>query len=173
MKWSSKSILLAFILAAIGGTLLHFVYGWFPNPITMIFAPVNESIWDHLKLIYWPFLAAALLLTRKGESGCRAPWLLSLLIICAALLGVGYWFHILLQGDSMWFDIILYLVLMAAGFLLPRLFAPLAGKGWWSEALGVLVALLGGAIVLFSFLPPDQILFVDLSAVRTWLTIPY
>jgi len=31
--------------------LLHFLYEWFPNAITAIFTPVNESIWEHMKLI--------------------------------------------------------------------------------------------------------------------------
>lgn len=31
--------------------LLHFLYNAFPNSITSIIAPVNESIWEHMKLI--------------------------------------------------------------------------------------------------------------------------
>ena len=32
--------------------LYHFLYKWFPNPIFEIFFPVNESIWEHMKLLY-------------------------------------------------------------------------------------------------------------------------
>ena len=40
--------------------------------------------------------------------------------------------------------------------------------------LGVLAVLaLGAALVLFTFLPPDCPLFLDLSGVNTWSTIPY
>ena len=173
MNTLSRRILLAFVLAVIGGTLLHFVYDFFPNPVTALFSPVRESLWEHLKIIYWPFLAALLLLTRRGEPGCRAPWLLSLLVICALMLLAGYWYHVLLGGDAMAFDIGLYVVLMAVGFLLPRLFWPLADQGWWCRALWLLVLLLGGAILLFTSLTPSGLLFADLSAVRTWATIPY
>ena len=31
--------------------LLHFIYNVFPNSIISIMAPVNESIWEHMKLI--------------------------------------------------------------------------------------------------------------------------
>ena len=31
---------------------LHFIYEKFPNFITSIFAPVNESIWEHMKIIF-------------------------------------------------------------------------------------------------------------------------
>lgn len=30
----------------------HFMYEWFPNKATAIFFPVNESIWEHMKLIF-------------------------------------------------------------------------------------------------------------------------
>ena len=31
---------------------LHFLYEKFPNFITSIFAPVNESIWEHMKILF-------------------------------------------------------------------------------------------------------------------------
>lgn len=31
---------------------LHFLYEWIPSSITAIFVPVNESIWEHMKLIF-------------------------------------------------------------------------------------------------------------------------
>lgn len=36
--------------------LTHFLYDWFPNPIFSIFFPVNESIWEHMKMIYTTIL---------------------------------------------------------------------------------------------------------------------
>ena len=32
--------------------LYHFLYDWLPNPVFSIFFPVNESIWEHMKLLY-------------------------------------------------------------------------------------------------------------------------
>ena len=32
--------------------LWHFMYDWFPNFLTSIFFPVNESIWEHMKIIF-------------------------------------------------------------------------------------------------------------------------
>jgi len=40
-------IIISFILSFI----LHFLYNIFPNFITSIISPVNESIWEHMKLI--------------------------------------------------------------------------------------------------------------------------
>ena len=44
------------IIAIIGifvlAFLFHFIYEWIPNTLTSIFFPVNESIWEHMKLIF-------------------------------------------------------------------------------------------------------------------------
>lgn len=35
---------------------LHFLYNLLPNSLFSIFVPVNESIWEHMKLIYTSYL---------------------------------------------------------------------------------------------------------------------
>lgn len=173
VKTSLRRVWLILSLTILSGILLHFLYDWLPSPLTAVFSPVRESLWEHVKIIYWPFLAAMWLLTRGGERGGQAPWLLSLLLICGGMLAVAYWYHFVRGGESLAFDIGLYFVSIAAGFLLARLFRGLDGRGWWREGLWVLVLLLGGAILLFTFLTPTGALFADLAAVRTWLTIPF
>lgn len=32
--------------------LFHFIYGWLPSTLTAVFFPVNESIWEHMKLLF-------------------------------------------------------------------------------------------------------------------------
>ena len=32
--------------------LFHFIYDWLPCALTEIFFPVNESIWEHMKLLF-------------------------------------------------------------------------------------------------------------------------
>ena len=66
-------------LSILAGSALHFLYDLWPNPLTAVFAPVNESVWEHLKLLYWPFLAAAFVLT-KDEADGRKSWC-SILIV--------------------------------------------------------------------------------------------
>ena len=46
------SIFVIFILSIIS----HFMYTWFPNYLFSILFPVNESIWEHMKLIATPTL---------------------------------------------------------------------------------------------------------------------
>lgn len=41
--------------------LFHFMYDWFPNPIFSIFFSVNESIWEHMKMLYTTVLVYGIL----------------------------------------------------------------------------------------------------------------
>ena len=34
----------------------HFAYKWMPNLISSLFFPVNESIWEHMKLLFIPYV---------------------------------------------------------------------------------------------------------------------
>lgn len=169
----SKKMLVAFVIATLVGACMHFVYAMLPNPVTALVSPINESLWEHLKILFWPYLVASLLLTRGGEKGCRAPWLLSLLVQSAAMLAGGYLYHIVLTGDALAVDVGLYVLCMAAGFVLPGLFHSVADKPGLRDAVTLAVVALAAMIVLFTFLPPDHILFADLSGVNTWTTIPY
>lgn len=57
-----RNTALCFILtAAILGTLNHFLYFLSgQSAIVALFCPVNESVWEHLKLLYFPFLFVSL-----------------------------------------------------------------------------------------------------------------
>lgn len=49
--------IISIIASIILGTLLHFTYEWSGNnPIIGIFSAVNESVWEHLKLSFFPML---------------------------------------------------------------------------------------------------------------------
>lgn len=169
MYYSKRQLVLTALAAMALGVGLHFLYRWLPNPVTALFSPVNESLWEHVKVLYWPYLLAALWVT-WGRPGAIRPWLLTLLFMCGAMLGIGYGYHVLLGGEMLWVDLFTYFALMAFGFWFPLRFSGPFGKKWFvpmvlSTALGVLIA----ALTLW---PPQGILFADLSAVRTWLRIP-
>ena len=66
LRWELGEI--AFIVVL--GSLLHFAFEWSGRsiPITPI-AAVNESVWEHLKLGFWPALVYAVLEYRRlGKS---------------------------------------------------------------------------------------------------------
>jgi hypothetical protein len=49
---------LGFGITTLLGTILHFLYDWTgENFLIAPFAAVNESTWEHMKLLFWPMLA--------------------------------------------------------------------------------------------------------------------
>ena len=45
-----------FIFVGVFGTLNHFLFEWFDsNTVIALFCPVNESVWEHLKLLFFPY----------------------------------------------------------------------------------------------------------------------
>ena len=156
MSRLSRSVLLAFAAAVVAGSCLHFVYDLFPCPVTALFAPVSESLWEHAKLLYWPTLISGLLL--KDRLGARA---FSLLAAAGLMLGAGWLWHGVLGGESLLFDVVLYVACMGLFFLLPAL---LRGPFWqdsrklWAALAAVLLAL----VILFTWLPPEAALFREL-----------
>ena len=52
-----KYDIIGFVFVSIIGTLAHFVYEWTnKSVIAALFCPINESPWEHLKLIFFPYL---------------------------------------------------------------------------------------------------------------------
>lgn len=65
------------VFAVIFGSVLHFVYSWSGNNfIVGLFAPVNESPWEHMKLVFTSLILFALieypLLKNKVNNYCFA-----------------------------------------------------------------------------------------------------
>lgn len=65
MNKSLKLFLLTGILIVSAlGALSHFVYEWTgQNQLAGLFTPVSESVWEHMKLLFFPMLLTALFLT--------------------------------------------------------------------------------------------------------------
>lgn len=50
-----------FALTSLFGTLLHFLYDWLGEAKWVApFSGVNESTWEHMKLLFWPMLVFAI-----------------------------------------------------------------------------------------------------------------
>ena len=51
-----------FAFATLCGTLLHFLYDWTGGGMLIApFSGVNESTWEHMKLLFWPMFIYAIL----------------------------------------------------------------------------------------------------------------
>ncbi len=53
---------IGFLATSIGGTILHFLYDWFNEAFWLApFSGVNESTWEHIKLLFWPMFVYAII----------------------------------------------------------------------------------------------------------------
>ena len=50
-----------FVFTSVAGTLLHFLYDWTKSILAAPFSAVNESTWEHMKLLFFPMFIFALI----------------------------------------------------------------------------------------------------------------
>ena len=156
----SGKLLTAFVITTLAGACLHFFYDFVPNPTVALIAPVNESIWEHLKILVWPCVLGAVPLLRREPDGLGAR-AFSLLLAAGLMLAAGWLYHGALDGRALLFDVVLYVLCMGVCFLLP---AFLRGSFWQEKArlwCGLVLALMV-LMVVFTWLPPDAALFHEL-----------
>ncbi len=63
--------LVGFFVVSLGGTLLHFLYDWTESPFAALISGVNESTWEHMKLLFFPMFLFAILesfFVSKGQA---------------------------------------------------------------------------------------------------------
>ena len=127
-RWKCVLVLVATLVI---GSLLHNVYVWFPNGFTALIAPVNESLWEHTKIIFYPLLLAGFLCNRQKEPVAGAAWGLAAVGASGFMLVAAYVYHRIFEQDSFVFDIGLFVVSILLGFFLAQVLKHLtAEKGW-------------------------------------------
>ena len=109
-----KFTILGIIFTVITGTLLHFVYDLSNgNPVVGLFAPINESVWEHLKLLFYP---ATLWITigykKFGKNNCNYLFpafsgVVSGLITIPVLF---YLYTFILKKDILVLDILIFII---------------------------------------------------------------
>ena len=162
LEWEVAGIL--FILFI--GSGLHFAFEMsnYSYPIAA-FAAVNESIWEHLKMVFWPglffFIVQYRLLWDK-EDAARFWTAKALCLFLMPLVIAGGWYGIVALTGQHYFiiDIALFVGAVIAGQLVS--YRVLTGKiPAISKPQPAMMAilLLALAFVAFSYFPPKIFLF--------------
>ena len=157
--------LAGFGFTALAGTLLHFLYDWTGQTTwSALISGVNESTWEHMKLLYVPLLLFAALqffFFRDYENF----WCVKLMGTAVGLTLIPVLFYtyngaVGLSPD--WLNITIFFVSAAAAFyvewLLFQAKRPRRCRPFLS--LGLLVAI-GILFIVFTFFPPRIPLFMD------------
>lgn len=100
------------------GFLLHFVYGWSgSNVFAAGFSAVNESTWEHMKLLFFPVFLLTLLqtCTRRAADTCIPAVRAISVFIGLSLIPMLYYTYTGIVGThALWADIAVF-ILAAAG----------------------------------------------------------
>ena len=145
-----------FLWTSLLGTALHFLYDIWPTALVSVFAPINESVWEHLKLLFWPMLLGAAFLSRKKP--CRerfwSSFFIALSVAPIFLLLCFYGFKVV-GIESIALDITLYYISMFFGYYLARrLYRKRRPENLGGFALMMLI-LYVSSLILFTFAAPD------------------
>lgn len=156
-----------FILVSILGSLLHFLYDFSgKSPIAALFSPVNESTWEHLKLLFVPFLLYSIVeyLVWGKEEGCNfiAAKVFGLFWGLFAIVASFYTYVGIIGTNFLWADILTFLIGVFTAFRFSEkwLKHPREGKGWCAASLVLLAAFII-CFVLFTWKAPHIGLFLD------------
>lgn len=160
-----KAFFLSFVAAAGLGAGWHFLYTLLPCPLTAVLAPVNESVWEHLKLLYFPPLLVGFVMGIRWHLAQRRFWsAMAAAILSMQILLLGS-FYTLTAGfgveAGLVFDISLYYIALALGWVfLYRLSRNGAAERLCGPLLIGLGAL-GAALVVFSVAAPSLPIFIS------------
>ena len=154
------------IFIVVAGSALHFAFDWTNRwwPIA-VFAAVNESIWEHLKLAFWPgLLWAAVTFRAVGVSVSENLSIKCITLLLTAFLIVGIFVsytHILGRNililDIGTFALAVFIGQVASALLIIR---RVNNRELARLGLALLFVQLA-AYSLFTFYPPDLWLFLD------------
>ncbi len=164
-KSINPSQLLGFAVTSLVGTILHFLYDWLGGALWIApFSGVNESTWEHMKLLFWPMLLYALaqsfFFRERKDFWCvkLKGTLLGLVLIPV----IFYTYNGVIGKSPDWINIAIFFISAAVAYIYET-------RQFNSEkpcripskfALGALV-LIAALFALFTFVTPEIGIFRD------------
>lgn len=161
-----KRIIFGSVIILLLSTLFHSVYDKFPSTLTSLFFPVNESIWEHNKMILLAYFVYAIFLKVIFKKD-RSYIYLSLIecISCIVILDVTFtpvYLYVLNTQDNIVVTIIFYIISIILSFIIGEKFLMPENK---KLELGALVGFVIISIVfmILTYHPLDLAIFKDFS----------
>lgn len=158
--------MVGFIFTGVLGTVLHFLFDWTNgNIFAALFSAVNESIWEHMKLLFYPMVLFAVLQYRAWSREVASFWCVKLFGILAGivLIPVLYYTYTGILGASAgWFNIALFFIVAAFVYWLEsKMFLKGVTYRIPDRAAVFGICLVGLAFTVLTFWPPHVPLFQD------------
>ena len=154
-----------FAVTAFGGTILHFLYDWLGEAIWVApFSGVNESTWEHMKLLFWPMLIFAVVQSFFFKKR-KDFWCVKLrgMLLGLSLIPILFYTYNGAVGKSPdWLNITIFFVSAAVTFLYEtRLFNENRLVCRSPKISIVLLSTIALLFVVFTFITPQIGIFLD------------
>ncbi len=157
---------LGFIITGILGVLLHFAYDWLgQNPLIALVSGVNESTWEHMKLLFFPMFFFAVVQAHFQKDRPQNFWCIKLygILIGLSLIPIiFYTFNGVFGKSPDWYNITIFFQASAIAYLAETALFKSEKDGCCASRLA-LSALIAIALLfaVFTFFPPKIPLFQD------------
>lgn len=166
----SKKLLYSSIIGAVVVSILavvfHFIYQWSGNnKIVGLLMPTNESIFEHVKLLFFPFLLYSLVeifIIKADWSRFWAAKGIAAILLPVMMIVFHYTYTGIVGYNVEWLDIAMTFVYIAVAFFISY---KLVKKQNGIERANVIIApvliVITVGIILLSIMPPKLPLFLD------------
>lgn len=154
-----------FSVTSLLGTLLHFLYEWSRESILAApFSGVNESTWEHMKLLYFPLFAFAIIQSFffKEYDNFWCVKLRGILLGLILIPVIFYTYNGIFGKSPDWVNIGIFFVTAAVTFIIEaRMFKKENTTCNPSKPAFVTICLIGILFIIFTFFPPRLPIFED------------
>lgn len=151
------------IFVLIFGTLSHFLYNWTGNNFIIgFFTPINESIWEHMKLLFFPMLLFSSLMIFKLRAvyPCITSSLYAGMLLGTTLIPILFYAYTYIIGKNFFiFDIAIFMFSVVIAFLIAYNFTQSCKLQSYSVFIYILVCVYLLCFLLFTYEPPNIKLF--------------
>lgn len=165
MKQLKRYALIGILFVIITGTLAHFLYEWTgENKIVGLFTPVNESVWEHMKLLFFPMLLysiPAIQMLRKNNPCAVSSFCFGTLAGTALIPILFYAYTSLLGKSILPLDIGIFIISTVIAFYAACQLTLSCRLQSLTVALCISVMLLALCFLLFTYHPPDLPIFAQ------------
>lgn len=157
--------LFGFAVTSLLGTLLHYLYEWSGEALLIApFSGVNESTFEHMKLLFWPMLLFAgveffFFRERRDFWSIKLRGILLGIILIPVLF---YTYNGAIGASPDWLNIAIFFISAAVTYFYEtRLFGKEAKESASPRLAFVLLCLTAALFVLFTFRAPKLGIFLD------------
>lgn len=156
---------IGFLATSVGGTLLHFLYDWTnQNFFFSLISGVNESTWEHMKILFFPMFIFAIIEYQYFED-YENFWCIKLIGIVTGLLLIPtlfYTYNGMFGKSPDWINIAIFFLAAAVAYLFETWLFKKDNVSCKSPNLAfAAICLIALAFVVFTFNTPKLPLFMD------------